>query len=167
MPFTVREFPGQRFDTFEEYEEAKKRRADIEAKLATRSETEVTRVTATIVPAPRELVEGRMSELEAQLAKISSMVQSLKQSQEASFVNEEGLKIGTVLQGESKGRKYTLEVLEEGYLCSNGQIYESLSGAALGVSGNRRSGWKFWRNSKGHPVGESTGRFMESHGDSS
>jgi hypothetical protein len=49
--------------------------------------------------------------------------------------------------------------MEEDYLCSDGNIYQSLSGAALGVSGNRRSGWKFWKDIEGNAIGELTGRF--------
>ncbi len=73
--------------------------------------------------------------------------------------NKEGLQIGLILRGESKGRFFTLEVLDDGYCCSDGSIYESLSGAAQGVSGNRRSGWKFWTDVAGTPIGETTGRF--------
>ena len=162
MAFTVRDFPGQLFKTIEEYEEAKCKRRDIEESIAERSE-EITQVTATIIPAPRELLERKVVDLEGKISKLSSAIEKLSVSKTnqpgKKKRNKEGLKIGTILQGESRGQKYTLEVLEKDYLCSDGTIYQSLSGAALGVSGNRRSGWKFWRDIEGTPIGAIVGRF--------
>lgn len=163
MPFTNPDFPGQTFRTIEEYDEARKKRRDIEQKLAARAEEEITSVTATLIPAPQGLLEGKVAQLEAQLGDLQTQLRTLLSRASAPAqraVNDEGLKIGSVLHGESKGREYTLEVLEKGYLCSDGQIYQSLSGAALGVSGNRRSGWKFWRAQNGSSVGEESGRFL-------
>lgn len=159
MPFTVKEFPGQRFESHEEYQEARRKRRAIEESLASRPSEDITNITATIIPAPKQLVEAKVVELERRLRLVEKM---MERSSKSPTVNNEGLKVGSTLQGESQGRRYTLEVLEEGYLCSDGKIYESLSGAALGVSGNRRSGWRFWRNAKGYPVGEATGRFEAS-----
>ncbi len=152
MPFTNPSFPGQLFITPEEFEEARRKRAHTEDMLAERGE-EVTRVTATVIPAPRELLERRVLELEQQIQKLIARLEG------SPTHNKEGITIGTILQGESKGQKYTLEALEADYLCSDGNIYQSLSGAALGVSGNRRSGWKFWRDVAGTPIGGVTGRF--------
>lgn len=162
MAFTVRDFPGQIFKTIKEYEEAQCKRRDIEESISERSE-EITQVTATIIPAPRALLERKVADLESKISKLSSSIEKIGASKaipsDEKKRNKEGLKIGTILQGESRGRKYTLEVLEESYLCSDGTIYQSLSGAALGVSGNRRSGWKFWRDIEGTPIGAIVGRF--------
>ena len=168
MPFTVKSFPGQLFRTIEEYEEAKHKRRAVEESIAERSE-EGTQVTATIIPAPRELLERKVANLEGKISRLSSTMEKLITNKADPPVekkrNKEGLKVGIILQGESRGQKYTLEVLEENYLCSDGTIYQSLSGAALGVSGHRRSGWKFWRDIEGTPIGAITGRFKsESHG---
>lgn len=162
MPFTVKEFPGQRFDTIEEYQEAKKRRVAIEESLMRRASEqdndEITRVTATVLPAPPRVVEAKLVELERELIKVSKLLNSLLEN---SKEEKQELKVGSILYGESQGRKFTIEVLENGYLCSDGKIYDSLSGAALGVSGNRRSGWKFWKDATGTPIGVVVGRFSE------
>jgi len=159
MPFTVKEYPGQLFRSMKEYDEAKRRRHKVERSIATRS-NEVTKVTATIIPASKALLERKVVTLEKQIKNLTSEVERLSSKTSAKKkANNEGLIVGTIFQGESRGQKYTLEVLEEGYLCSNGGIYQSLSGAALGVSGNRRSGWKFWKNIEGNPIGKLTGRF--------
>ncbi len=157
MPFTNPSYPGQEFKTFEEFQE--RRRLEKEAHdsidaTAERAE-EITKVTATIIPAEPELVERRVVELEKKVDALARMVA------DEPTENKEGLMIGTILRGESRGNSYTLETLDEGYLCSDGNIYDSLSGAALGVSGNRRSGWKFWKDVAGIPIGEITGRFRK------
>lgn len=166
MSFTVKGFPGRTFKSMVEYQQALKELGGGVSSLPEPAEVleepgEITRVTATLLPAPRDLIEGKVAELESQMAQLMKIMQALLNN--SGKANKEGLLPGTVLQGESKGNKYTLEALEEGYLCSDGEIYESLSGAALGVSGNRRSGWKFWKNVEGRPIGELTGRF-NSHG---
>ena len=162
MPFTVTEFPGQVFRSIGEYTEAKHRRRNVEESLARKSE-EIVHVTATVIPAPKGLLEKAVTDLQRQVSELSSEVQRLAsgkiKTRAGKKANKEGLQVGTILQGESRSRKYTLEVLDEDYLCSNGSIYQSLSGAALGVSGNRRSGWKFWKDLEGNPIGELTGRF--------
>ncbi len=162
MPFTVKEFPDQLFKTIEEYEEAKQRRRKVENSIAERSE-EIAQVTAVVIPASKELLERKIVGLERKILDLTSKVTQLSiESAETPIkkkTNHEGLQIGTILQGGSRGRKYTLEVLDKGYLCSNGTIYQSLSGAALGVSENRRSGWKFWKDIEGNSIGETTGRF--------
>ena len=162
MPFTVRDFRGQLFRTVEEYQEAKRKRRQIEESITERSE-EITQVIATVIPAPRELLERTVANLEAKISKLSLAMEKLAVNKAnppvKKKINKEGLEIGVILQGESRGQKYTLETLEESYLCSDGIIYQSLSGAALGVSGNRRSGWRFWRDIEGTPIGAITGRF--------
>ena len=152
MPFTNPNFPGQVFGSLEEFEEAGHKRTEVEKGIANRAE-EITKVTATVIPAPPNLIERKLATLERKIQDIEHAI-----STEPTH-NKEGLKIGTTLRGESQGKTYTLETLDEGYLCSDGNIYDSLSGAALGVSRNRRSGWKFWRDVAGTPIGEVTGRF--------
>ncbi len=163
MPFSVKEFPGQLFDNMIEYEEAKRKRVAIEAELENRAqvyadEPQKARVTATIIPAPQHLVERRVATIES---KLNELIETVRKMREPSppAVNKEGLLLGTTLRGESKGRRFTLEVIGDGYLCSDGIIYQTLSGAALGVSGNRRSGWVFWKDIHGTSIGEVTGRF--------
>jgi hypothetical protein len=167
MPFTNGDFPGQIFSTMQEFEEAQTKRASIEAVIEERSkieDVEITKVTATVLPASRDLMERKVSDLDSKVDELMDMIQNMG-SQEPTK-NKEGLLPGTILRGESKGQKHTIEALpgEEGYVCSDGEIYQSLSGAALGVSGNRRSGWKFWRNIEGTPIGEVTGRFTKDDG---
>ncbi len=152
MPFTNPSFPGQIFASVDEFNEARRKRKEVENQITDRS-GEVTKVTATIIPAPQDLLERKVAELEKKIQHMEKKVGSEPTE------NKEGLGIGTTLRGESRGTTYTLEALDEGYLCSDGNIYDSLSGAALGVSGNRRSGWKFWRDVAGTPIGEVTGRF--------
>ncbi len=152
MPFTNPSFPGQIFDSIDEFNEARRKRTEVESSIAERSE-EITTVTATVIPASRDLLARKMSALERKIEDLERKITPTPTR------NREGLKIGTTLRGESRGEGYTLEALDEGYLCSDGNIYDSLSGAALGVSGNRRSGWKFWKDVAGTPIGELTGRF--------
>lgn len=152
MPFVNRDYPGQIFDSFEEFEEARHKRKEIENSLAERA-GEIINVTATVLPASKKLLEQKIVDLERKMDKILKFVERKPTE------NKEGLRIGLVLRGESRGREYTLEVIDEGYLCSNGVIYQSLSGAAEGVSENRRSGWKFWKDVEGTPIGNVSGRF--------
>ena len=152
MPFTNPSFPGQIFDSIEEFEEARCKRINVENSIASKAE-EIVKVTATVIPASKDLLERKVSSLEKRMQNLENKI-TVEPTK-----NKEGIKIGTTLRGESKGSEYTLETLEEGYLCSDGNIYDSLSGAALGVSGNRRSGWKFWKDVSGTPIGEVTGRF--------
>jgi hypothetical protein len=154
MPFTNPSFPRQEFKTFEEFEEARRLQHETHARIDAKAE-EITKVTATIIPAEPKLVERRVVELEK---KVDALMRNVSAGPTE---NKEGLMIGTILRGESRGEKYTIETLDEGYLCSDGNIYDSLSGAALGVSGNRRSGWKFWKDVAGIPIGEITGRFKK------
>jgi hypothetical protein len=147
----------------DEYQEARRLRRETEAGLADgarvyEDEPQKTRVTATVIPAPQELVETRVAVIESKLDALIEEVRALGKP-EPPTINKEGLRVGTTLRGESRGNRFTLEAMEDGYLCSNGSIYQSLSGAALGVSGNRRSGWVFWKDIHGTSIGEITGRF--------
>jgi len=154
MPFTNPSYPGQEFKTFEEFEERRRLEQEVHDSIDAKAE-EITKVTATIIPAPKELLERKVAALEKKIKDLENRVAA------EPVENKEGLPIGITLRGESRGKEYTLDILDEGYLCSDGQIYDSLSGAALGVSGNRRSGWKFWKDVAGTPIGEVTGRFKK------
>lgn len=170
MPFTVREFPGQLFRNMNEYKVAMKLRKEIHANLEDREliyedEPQKVRVTATVIPADQHLVERRVAIIESKVDALADRFDALLEPSPPAK-NKEGLQVGTTLCGESKGDRFTLEVIEDGYLCSNGDIYQSLSGAALGVSGNRRSGWVFWKDIHGTSIGEITGRFGSDHNES-
>ena len=147
--FTVDGFINKTFETIAEYEEAKLERAALED-----CEPQITEITAVLLPASKDVLEEKVLALEKQLTELCMKTEKPKPTK-----NKEGITVGTLLQGESKGSKYTLEVLDIGYSCSDGSKYASLSGAAEGVSGNKRSGWKFWRNLDGRSIGEAIGRF--------
>ncbi len=156
MPFVNNDFPGQVFNTVNELTEAIAKRKQVEEELDVRSDDEVvTHVTATIIPTAQSELERRVILLEQQLDDLRGQLQENKKS----LLNKDNLPVGMVLKGISKGQDYTLEILEEGYLCSTGEIAATLSAAAEEVSGNRRSGWAFWTDVKGTPIGEITGRF--------
>jgi hypothetical protein len=60
---------------------------------------------------------------------------------------------GTVLTGETRGLPYFLKVRDGGFYVGITK-YDSLSAAAEGVSGVRRSGWTFWKLPDGKTVKE-------------
>lgn len=60
---------------------------------------------------------------------------------------------GTVLTGKTKGLSYFLLTKDGGFYVGITR-YDSLSAAAEGVSGVRRSGWTFWRLPDGKTVKE-------------
>jgi len=60
---------------------------------------------------------------------------------------------GTVLTGKTNGLSYFLQIREDGFYVGITK-YESLSAAAEGVSGVRRSGWTFWKLPNGKTVKE-------------
>ena len=61
--------------------------------------------------------------------------------------------VGTVLTGHTKGLSYFLQTKEGGFYVGITR-YDSLSAAAEGVSGVRRSGWTFWKLPDGKTVKE-------------
>ncbi|KKN37796.1 hypothetical protein LCGC14_0759970 [marine sediment metagenome] len=61
---------------------------------------------------------------------------------------------GTVLTGTTKGLNYFMHIKDGGFYVGITR-YESLSAAAEGVSGVRRSGWTFWKLPDGKNVKES------------
>ena len=107
MPFTNPSFPGQIFDTMEEFHEARRKRNEVESSISQRAE-EITTVTATVIPASRDLLERKVSTLERKIDNLERKI-TPKPTE-----NKEGLQIGTTLRGESRGREYTLEALDEG-----------------------------------------------------
>jgi hypothetical protein len=60
---------------------------------------------------------------------------------------------GTVFTGHTKGLSYFLQAKEGGFYVGITR-YDSLSAAAEGVSGVRRSGWTFWKLPDGKTVKE-------------
>ncbi len=60
---------------------------------------------------------------------------------------------GTELHGKTKGINFFCVVRNGGFYVGTTR-YDSLSAAALGVSGVRRSGWMFWKLSSGKTVKE-------------
>jgi hypothetical protein len=60
---------------------------------------------------------------------------------------------GTVLTGKTKGLSYFLHTKDGGFYVGITR-YDSLSAAAEGISGVRRSGWTFWRLPDGKTVKE-------------
>lgn len=159
MAFTNPNFPGQKFNTVDELREAERLRKEVELKISTLGDKRVTKVTATIIPAPKFELERMMLLFEQRLARLESREDTSKEKKDST--NKDSLPIGMTLKGSSKGTLHTLEVLDEGYLCSTGEISATLSAAALEVSGNRRSGWKFWTDDEGTPIGEITGRLKK------
>jgi len=159
MPYTNRDFPGRKFSNTKEQEDAQEKRNSIEQEISERQtrDNTITCVTATIIPAPQSVLERRLLEAERRIDELNRIIE--KGPPKTSTLNKDNLPIGMILQGQSKGKDYTLEILEEDYLCSTGDIVPSLSAAAGRVSGVRRSGWEFWTDRKGTPIGTITGRF--------
>jgi len=62
--------------------------------------------------------------------------------------------VGTRLKGITKGTPFWCIVKEDGFYVGINR-YESLSAAAQGVSGVRRSGWTFWKFEDGKHEGKS------------
>lgn len=60
---------------------------------------------------------------------------------------------GTILTGTTKGLNYFMHIKDGGFYVGITR-YESLSAAAEGVSGVRRSGWTFWKLPDGKNVKE-------------
>jgi len=60
---------------------------------------------------------------------------------------------GTVLNCSTKGLSYFLQVRDGAFFVGTTR-YESLSAAAQGVSGVRRSGWSFWKLPDGRTIKE-------------
>jgi hypothetical protein len=158
MPFSNPDFPGRVFSTTDELQTAIRESKRIESELVSQADDEeILSVTATIIPAPQQLLEQRILVLERQLLELTEKLE--ERQERTSTLNKDRLPIGMVLKGDSKGKTHKLEILDNGYLCESGEIAATLSAAAEEVSGNRRSGWAFWTDGQGTPIGEITGRF--------
>lgn len=115
-------------------------------------------------------VEERMDVLEAKIETMATLMAQLQLVGEPitdnhdAFTevinpNKDGLPIGLMLMGTSKGVDHVLMVEELRYSVvplfeGVGQAYPSLSSAAEAVSGVRRSGWTFWKLEDGRSVKE-------------
>lgn len=113
-----------------------------------------------------ELLEQRVYYLTNSLDSLFSMVKQLRddvskdKDRKISNVISEKKKEskieipeGTVLTGQTKGLSYFLQVRDGGFYVGVTR-YDSLSAAAEGVSGVRRSGWTFWKLPNGQTVKE-------------
>ena len=67
--------------------------------------------------------------------------------------SDDTIPVGTQMYGTTKGLTYWLEVKEDGFWVGNTK-YGSVSAAAKGVSGVRRSGWAFWKLPDGRTLKE-------------
>jgi hypothetical protein len=67
--------------------------------------------------------------------------------------NKSEIPEGTVLHGQTKGTNFFLTVKDGGFYVGV-RRFDSLSAAAEGVSGVRRSGWAFWKLPDGKTVKE-------------
>jgi len=87
----------------------------------------------------RDLIEGK---------KDGDITQKIEQVKSQHKIPE-----GTVLSGVTRGVPYYLEVKDGSFFVGITK-YETLSAAAAGVSGVRRSGWTFWKLPDGRTVKE-------------
>ena len=75
MPFTNPSFPGQIFASVDEFNEARRKRTEVETQITDRAD-EVTKVTATVIPAPKDLLERKVAELERKIQDMERKVGS-------------------------------------------------------------------------------------------
>lgn len=102
-------------------------------------------------------IENKLSMLTEIVARMQKAVHlDEKREEEMSAyedVNRDGLTIGSNFIGTTKGMTYVLTVQNDAYYIG-ATPYASLSAAAEGVSGVRRSGWTFWKLPDGRTVKE-------------
>lgn len=106
----------------------------------------------------RLTLEERVEGLEARESSLVELVDHLwakvkeldrgKSNEPIKQSNDADIPDGTVLRGTTQGRTYYLQVRRGKFWVGNTE-YESLSSAAAGVSGVRRSGWTFWKLADG------------------
>jgi hypothetical protein len=112
------------------------------------------------------MLETRIFDLGNALASMFAMVKALQDDRNAERNNklagiieakkkDNKIEIpeGTILTGKTKGLSYFLHVKDGGFYVGITR-YDSLSAAAIGVSGVRRSGWTFWTLPDGKTVKE-------------
>lgn len=68
-------------------------------------------------------------------------------------LNKDMIPINSILTGIVNGVPHVLYVHRDSYTVGN-KRYETLSGAAKGVTGKRRNGWEFWRTPDGTKIGD-------------
>lgn len=106
-----------------------------------------------------ETIEDRLSALEA---KITIILRHFEEHRETEReiqntndpnVNKDGIPFHQNFVGVTHGVRYILTVRPDAYYV-NHMPFPTLSAAALGVSGVRRSGWTFWRLPDGRTAKE-------------
>ena len=80
-------------------------------------------------------------------------VQKSKDTLITTDLNKDGIPVNTVLIGVTCGRPFVLTASRYDYSVGD-KRYDTLSAAAEGVSGNRRSGWVFWKTFDGRTAKE-------------
>jgi len=105
-------------------------------------------------------IEKHIKELEKRLHQVEKEVRSF--IRDKNTLVSESAKVPDVpydvlFVGHSRGRQYTMIHTKEGFKVGN-RIYPSLSAAAEGVSGVRRSGWTFWCLPDGRTAKEAFGK---------
>jgi hypothetical protein len=112
------------------------------------------------------VLKNRVNHLTSALDSMFSMVKELQDDvhqerdhtltaviEEKKKENKVEIPEGTVFTGHTKGLSYFLQAKEGGFYVGITR-YDSLSAAAEGVSGVRRSGWTFWKLPDGKTVKE-------------
>ena len=115
-----------------------------------------------IVAKPKTL-EERVAILEAQIALLVKTISGFNGERETRenitkpTANKDGIPFNTNLVGITKGQPYVLTVREDAYYVGI-TPYKTLSAAAKGVCGHRKSGWVFWKLLDGRTAKEAFGR---------
>lgn len=99
-----------------------------------------------------ETTEDRISILEKRISELTKVICGIRKKG-LHTINKDGLTIGLSLIGISHLGLAILTVKEDGYYIGE-TYYTSLSAAAEGASGVRRSGWTFWKLADGRTIRE-------------
>lgn len=107
-----------------------------------------------------ELMETRVITMEELITSLFSLKKGNKNAYQPEVMikgtpelNKDGIPINMVFLGTTFGQSFLLTVHKFNYSIGN-KTYETLSAAAEAVSGNRRSGWAFWKGMDGRTVKE-------------
>lgn len=106
-----------------------------------------------------ETIEERLAALEAKIELLAKSIpttakeEKKRGSDDDPNVNKDGLPFYLNLIGVTRGTPYVLSVMPDAYYVGN-RPYATLSAAAKGVSGVRRSGWTFWKLPNGRTAKE-------------
>lgn len=117
-----------------------------------------------IITKPKTLSE-RINSLEERIALLtqafnSTLVEEVREQEDIHVegTNKDGIPIDiSLLSNSMRGGIHILSVKQDGYWVGIDR-YDSLSAAAEGVSGVRRSGWVFWKVPNGKTVKEVYGK---------